>query len=694
GTDEFGFGHDELKWIFEHQMVRGINLLCQHLEGYSNRGLRKRDYPPAMYIQQPWWKDSKAFHDAMSRTGMLLAQGDDGVEVLVIHPQTTAWALCNKDSLDRINKTAKEGSPDRIEELNEELLDLVETLERKHVNFHLGDEILIERHGRVKGNRFVIGEKSYSTVILPRHEILFENTSRLLKEFTENGGSIKNVEEIPANDIIDIPEITYCERHCGEYDLYYFVNSTEDTFDAHIKAGNKTLDPVTGDLSEFDGHHMFRKYESLIVIDDHTAGKYESLIAIDNHRAGKAESLTAIDDHKGRKCESLIAIDDHKGRKDEFLIAIDNHTVGKNETQTVIDNHRAGKDEFLTVIDDYMSRETIVRPSKLTPIDLGGEWNITSVSENILTMDYCDYFFDEELIEKNGYILNATYRALDLCQPVKIRCEYKVRINYIPRVLYLVCETPEIFEIQVNGEKIEKTDCGYFADKAFRKLDITRYVKYGENEITVSVDFRQSDAVYEGILKSRIFESEKNKLTFDMEIEQIYLLGDFSVDTIGSYEELERDACRFSGDFVIEKPRTAISLEKIQRQGFPFFAGEITVKKTFSAGDTNLMLDFVKTGINCIKAKINGSELPQFMWEPYTVDVSGLVREGENEIELTLVNNLRNMQGPLHLAEGECYRVAPASFYKEDCLWVKDISADRWNDDYCFVNVMVKNREG
>lgn len=602
-------GHDELKWIFEHQMVRGANLLCQHLEGYSNRGLRKRDYPPALYIQQPWWKDSEAFHDAMSRTGMLLSQGDDGVEVLVIHPQTTAWALCNKESLDRINDASKGNTPDSIERLNEDFLDLLEQLERKHVNFHLGDEILMERHGRVKGNRIVIGEKSYSTVILPRHEILLENTKRLLEEFTANGGRITDAENTAANDIIDIPEITYCERHYGEYDMYYFVNSTEHTFDAYIKAGNKTMKPITGELSEFDGHHVFRKYESLIVTDDRT----------------------------GRKA-------------------------------------------------------AVIQP-ELTPIDLGGEWNITSVSENILTMDYCDYYFDDRLIEKNGYILNATYRALDLCRPVKIKCEYKVRINYIPRSLYLVCETPEIFEILVNDEKIEKTDCGYFADKAFRRLDITKYVKIGENIITTVVDFRQSEAVYEGIRKSRIFESEKNKLTFEMEMEQMYLLGDFSVDTVGSYEELDREACRFSGSFVIEKPGGTISLENIQRQGFPFFAGEITVKKIFSAGDTRLMLDFVKTGINFVKARINGRRLPQFMWEPYTVDVSGLVREGENEIELTLVNNLRNMQGPLHLAEGESYRVAPASFYKEDCLWVKDVSADRWNDDYCFVNVSVKNRE-
>ncbi len=42
-------GHDELKRNYEWMMVRGVNLMCQHLQGYSLRGIRKRDYPPAMY---------------------------------------------------------------------------------------------------------------------------------------------------------------------------------------------------------------------------------------------------------------------------------------------------------------------------------------------------------------------------------------------------------------------------------------------------------------------------------------------------------------------------------------------------------------------------------------------------------------------------------------------------------------------
>jgi len=87
--------HNELKRILEWQMVHGVNLLCTHLEGYSLRGIRKRDYPPAMYYQQPWWSDMKIFFDAMSRIGMLICEGDVSVDTLLIHPQTTAWVTYN-----------------------------------------------------------------------------------------------------------------------------------------------------------------------------------------------------------------------------------------------------------------------------------------------------------------------------------------------------------------------------------------------------------------------------------------------------------------------------------------------------------------------------------------------------------------------------------------------------------------------
>lgn len=599
-------GHDELKWIYEHQMVRGANLLCQHLQGYSNRGLRKRDYPPAMYIQQPWWNDSKMFNDAMSRIGMLLSEGDDGVDVLVIHPQTTAWTMYDGSIIyDEWN--IPWGTD--IMKLHKDFMDILLELEKKHINFHLGDEIIMERHAKVEGDMIVIGNKKYSKIILPRHEILFENTERLLKEFRANGGIVTEPDELQENKIIDIPEITYCERHCKNYDMYYFVNSTENTYDAHIAKGSKVMDVVTGKISGFDGKHTFHKYESLVVIDD------------------------------------------QKARTEK--------QISKN----------------------------------LTSVDLSGIWKVKECSENIITMDYCDYYFDGRLEEKNGYILNAMYRALDIGKPINIRCDFRFTVEYIPEKLYLVCETPEIFDITLNGMTVDKISCGYFLDKAFVKLDISRYLLLGENFISLDVDFRQSKDVYENIEKAKKFESEKNKLTLDMEIEQIYLVGDFSVKTEGIFKELERNACRYKGNFVIAEPKEEIVLQNIERQGFPFFAGEITLSKRFIANDKNMILDFNKCGVNIVKAKINGKELQQFMWEPYSTDISEFINKGSNDIELTLVNNLRNMQGPFHLGTGESYLVTPSDFYKENCVWFDGKEIDRWNDEYCFTSMSINNRQ-
>ena len=598
-----GVGHDELKWIYEYQMVRGINLLCQHLQGYSNRGLRKRDYPPAMYIQQPWWEDYGMFNDAMSRIGMLLSEGDDGVDTLVLHPQTTAWALYD----DAPQKDAE--SLRAIGYYQRSLMDLIGTLERKHINFHLGDEILMERHARVDGASLVIGEKAYTKIILPEHEIFLGHTEKLLDAYRKNGGVILQVSEagaLPENPVIDIPEITYCERRTADMDVYYFVNSTAQTFKANISVGTHTMDPVTGELYPFDGTHEFKKYASLVVID-------------------------------------------------------------KREERGVV-------------------AETVAK--KAIPLD--GAWKIDAVTENCMTLDHCDYKFDGEP-QGSAYILDVMYHALEREKDTRVLMSYSVKLSYLPREVFLVCETPEIFRIRVNGKTADRADRGYFRDQSFRKLDITELLVLGENKIELETDFRQSPAVYENMAKSKIFESEKNKLTFDTELEQIYLVGDFSVETEGTFTELARGASRFTGAFSIGKPKTEITLDRMERQGFPFFAGTLRVSRSFIAEHTDYVLDFVKCGWNVVKAEVNGKVLPALMWEPFTQDLSEYLRVGENEISLTLTNNLRNMQGPLHLEIGESHSLGPSEFYRRKCVWGGGI--ERWNEGYCFLTHSVKPRE-
>ncbi len=472
-------GFEELKGILEWQMVNGITQLCQHLEGYSLRGIRKRDYPPALFYQQPWWDDYKLFNDAMSRIGMILAEGEIEYDTLLLHPQSTAWIYFDN------------GENKGLDELNRSFLNVIRQLNEKHILHHLGDETIMERHAKVENGYLIIGEQKYRRIVLPPHEVLFENTKQLLSEFKAQGGEIVTVDEVEANNIVSCPQITYTKRRYDDFDIYYFVNSTRERYEAEIQVGSKRLDIKTGEVIPFDGAYTFEPFDSILLIEDGTA--------------------------------------------------------------------RENKEAF------SMKKE----------LDLRGEWDIKESTPNSLTLDYCDYYFDGELIEKKGYVLNIQQEACSLKRPVDIRCEYSVEAEYLPKELYLVCEQPSIYQIYINGEKIEKNACGYFADKAFEKIDIASYVRIGENIITLDVCFKQSDTVYENLEKAKVFESERNKLTYDIEIEPIYLIGDFSVKCEGSFKELERKAVRYEGGFVIAEPRKKVTLKNLEKQGYPFLLAKL-----------------------------------------------------------------------------------------------------------------------
>lgn len=587
-------GHDELKRNYEWMMVRGVNLMCQHLEGYSLRGIRKRDYPPAMYCQQPWWADYKVFNDAMSRIGMLLSEGEIKVDTLVMHTQTSAW-ICYDDK-----------NNENLNYYNEELLKVMSALDAKHILYHLGDEILMERHGYVDGKELVIGQMRYSKVILPPHIAFLPHTNKLLAEFKANGGLIVTADELEADPIVDNPNVTYIFREfpAEGFTMRYFVNSTDDEQKATFTCGGRIMDPATGDLLPFDGTHTFPKWGSLVIIDDGTPAS-----------------------------------------------------------------------------------APVEKPA-IPAVDLGGAWKVTSATDNALTLDTCTYWFDGKLEEENGYILNVGSRALELKRPVDIRCRFKVNAEYVPETLYLACETPEIFDMTVNGKAVDtKADKGFFCDHSFKKLDISGMMHEGENIIETHVLFTQSDEVYENIEKGKQFESEKNKLTYDMEIEAMYLVGDFGVKGVGTFEEIPNKASFFDGSFVITKPAHEVTLKNIERQGYLFFSGELCVEKTLTltAGDTARLLSFEKSGLNAIRVNVNGTDVTTVMWAPYAVDLTPYLHEGENVVKLTLVNNLRNLLGPHHHVGGELLAVAPPHFYKEPCIW-NGYAGGYFTEKYSFVN--------
>lgn len=179
----WNFNFSGMCWMFQQQLACGINLLCQHLESYSLRGMRKRDYPGSSFIHQPWWEDYATVNDYFARAGMLLAEGDALTEVLVIHPQSTAWTLYTGDDRE-----------ESIAFYSRKLEELTHALHALQISHHYADEIIAAETGALEGNRIRIGKCHYSLAIVPCLTNLSVEILTLLRGFTAAGGIVYAVD--------------------------------------------------------------------------------------------------------------------------------------------------------------------------------------------------------------------------------------------------------------------------------------------------------------------------------------------------------------------------------------------------------------------------------------------------------------------------------------------------------------------
>ncbi len=642
---------EDLRWIYESQMVHGITWLCQHLEGYSLRGIRKRDYPASLFRHQPWWKDYRRFNDTVSRIGVLLSEGRVSHEVLVLHSIPSAWCelTWRQDSIDTINT------------YRDKMLETMLSLEWASIPYHLGDERLMKRHGSVQDGHLTIGSQSYRAVVVPPALCLGQATVALLQEFKKQGGLILFTEQVPT--LIDgKPSSTLDELATG----CPVVSITE--------------------VAE----HLPQSLKPVSLSYDKTGDEHPVAVAIRRFDAEKMTLYYLVNPNsKARSIEARVF-----GKSATLYDPVTNeekpvyyHTEQDNIT---IKTTLQGRGSVLLFVHD----EAVVpagsessAPSIPLNDALAGDWKL-SAEDNALTLDTCDLYFEGKLAAKNLPICDVQEKACAFGRAVETEVVYHftVKEDGFSRCR-LAVEIPQCFTITVNGKEIDKTDLGFYHDPAFRLLDIRSALQQGENEIRLSCLFEQAPSVYENLKNALAFESEKNKLSYTMEIEAVYLVGDFAVRTDAPFEALERRALRTTGGFYLTNAPQTATVGNMAEQGYPFFAGSMTFTKniTLLPDETkHRSLVFERLCSTVTTVRVNGKEAGQVMWQPYCVELDDLLVEGENEISVTITGNLRNLLGPFHLGEGECLEVCPPSFIHESPVWVGGINPD-WVDSYCFV---------
>ncbi|MFD2333509.1 glycosyl hydrolase [Cohnella sp. GCM10020058] len=170
-----GFELSRQKWMTDWHLIHGINFFSPHLLPYSMEGEGKRDYPPTLGPQQPWWGDYRLLTDYQARMSYALTRGKRIAPVLVIHPIESAFELYSPLAHSLVSELNV-----ALEKLSLQLLDA-------HLNFDYGNEHLLDKYGSVSKDGLRIKEAVYQAVIIPACTRLRKSTVRLLEQLSELG---------------------------------------------------------------------------------------------------------------------------------------------------------------------------------------------------------------------------------------------------------------------------------------------------------------------------------------------------------------------------------------------------------------------------------------------------------------------------------------------------------------------------
>ena len=635
---------NELKWMAQWQYVNGVTSLCPHLEAYSLRGARKRDYPASFFTQLPWFEHVYSeFADYFTSLGALLDSGKDIAPLLVIHPISSANILYNP--FDRA----------KARTYNAEFEKIAQGLNDEHILYHYGDETILSHHGSVgmeEAPHIQVGHCKYSAVLLPDLINLTQSTVDMLLAFAKVGGKLYAVGQLPEFEngrrTETIKALCAIVKRCNSLAELKMECAEASPIEVYDENGNNAEIHIA--LKEMDADKMLlymtsnSKEEQKVTVN--VCGK--TTFALDFAEYGSAVLM-------------LYKLEDG------FVV----------QESSMMQENCKGK------------ACCVASGNLIETISLENEFDIISCDDNAITLDKCTYRIDGGEWHPEMAVINLHNKVLELQRPCDVEMQFTFEIaeDIDSESVNLCMEDPEKFEITINDVAYEFRDSGMFIDHTIRRSSIGTYLKVGLNNIRLRCYFTQSPEVYYAKLTPGVHESILNKLTYDTELESIYLTGNFGVKMEETYTFGER-RCLYGGKtFSLTKPTQTVDITDITHQGFWFFSGQLSLSqkvKIEKQDDKTYRIGLKHLNAPAARVFVNGQFAGNMIFSPFELDVTELVADGENEIVIQMLSGNRNLLGPHHKPEGESYAVGPDTF-SDKLGWSDDPNLPTWTDNYNFV---------
>jgi hypothetical protein len=632
-----------MKWIADWEYVLGVNVLNPHGFHYTLEGPRKRDWPPSMFYQYPWWRYYERFSAYMSRLSETLTGGRHVAKVAVLWPINAMFASYLPQDVTEASQVIEGG-----------LNAITDRLLRLHHDFdYLDEDVLAEAD--VSGGRVHVGDEAYELVVVPPMPFVRASTVEKLERFANGGGQVLGVLQRPERALgpdglidvagrmdailadvaggdpmtaiadanaggsllsdalrdaigaliepdvtLDNEEIFVLHRVRDDRDVYFAVNTT---FDA--QAGRMSIpgevrptlwDPTTGDelpvgpFEVADGRTSFEislpPVGSTFVVAAATTGP---AVVATNVTLERVDAATALG---------------HARTEQGW---IDVRTNG-HVTRSAVD--AAPSPEPLTVAGPFRfepeGANALVLRSFRAQIDDGGSDGRWSAP------DAEDASWLEVRPGAWSYQLAA---EPDRAYPIPVRYRIAFEVDAPPDRLEVVIDgfDGSSHELFLNGEPATATPVRATFDSQMRSVDLTQLVRPGRNVLGVRLVIEEPTG---GI------------------VDNLKLTGTFS---------LAGDA---ESGYRIAAPRTQLHAGSWTEQGYPFLSGTGVYRSSFelpSGHSGHRSFLEVPMRDDVLEVHVNGQPAGVRLWDPYVIEITDQVREGTNELALSVTNTLTNL---------------------------------------------------
>ena len=604
----------DLRRIAGFQYVNGVNMMCHHLVPYSERGSRKYDYPAHYSRVNPWVREEfKTFNDYYTRLGHLLGEGESHVNVAMLHPIRSVY-------FDYKREKQEEGFG--VADLDHQLLKACKTLASHGIEYHFLDETLLEKYGFVNGTQIGCGQCAYDYLVLPSIVTMDKTTEELLRTFVENGGRVLLLGEKPTFLEAEEYAYTYLESNVTLEEICAAQPYQVKHFETEI----------------YSTYRRFEGKEFLYVMNSSVENTYTQSFAC-GEAAASFVKVDLLEDATGA-CLS-------GGKKIPLTITL-----------------KPGEDALLC-FDGEEVPEKKDQPSYTLRFENAG----VSVKENYLPVDSIRYSLDGGFYSKPWPCAALFQKLLKEQYEGKIFFRYEFEVEKIPEKLYLRTEKSRDLAVWLNGKELTKTVPS--EEDYVNTYDVTDLVRMGTNAYTVKVDWFESEDVYYALFGENVTESLKNCIVYDTELQPIELVGPFGVYSKKGYVQDEDPRFVRGEEFYIGSLPETIKEEPVT-EGFPFLAGEMILSQKVILETDDICMQ-VPGDYQLAAVKVNGADVGKLFFER-EVDLTGVAKAGENEVQVRFVLSNRNRMGPHHLECGKNESVSPWSF-ELNGTWEEDQSA-------------------